>query len=88
MNWLTCCTDESTTDLVCTPFAAVSSENRHKRRHRAPRWRQFPGDANWALGAGRWRQLALGGGANWRWAMAPIGAGRWRQDVAVKSDEY
>eukprot|EP01043_Picozoa_sp_COSAG02_P008528 COSAG02_NODE_274_length_26244_cov_36.943507_26_plen_74_part_00 len=46
------------------PFVAVSAEksgNRHKRRHRAPRW----------------RQSALGGGANRRWAVAPIGVGRW-----------
>eukprot|EP01044_Picomonas_judraskeda_P010084 COSAG03_NODE_1275_length_4419_cov_16.726620_1_plen_89_part_10 len=28
------------------------------------------------IGAGRWRQSALGGGANRRWAVAPIGAGR------------
>ena len=46
----------------------LESGNRHKRRHRAPRG---------ANGAGPWRQLALGGGANWRWAVAPIAI--WRQ---------
>eukprot|EP01043_Picozoa_sp_COSAG02_P029128 COSAG02_NODE_1799_length_10896_cov_8.648421_8_plen_94_part_00 len=62
------------------PFVAVSaliSGNRHKRRHRAPWWRQSPlgGGANvagrGAKAAGRWRQcgwavapMRLGGGAN------------------------
>eukprot|EP01043_Picozoa_sp_COSAG02_P005888 COSAG02_NODE_163_length_32424_cov_21.759010_6_plen_108_part_00 len=42
-----------------SPFVAVSafdSGNRHKRRQAAPGW----------------RQSALGGGANLRWAVAPI----------------
>eukprot|EP01043_Picozoa_sp_COSAG02_P008492 COSAG02_NODE_273_length_26316_cov_13.661060_10_plen_91_part_00 len=45
------------------PFVAVSAVNggnRHKRRQAAPLWRQC---------AGRWRQLALGGGANRRWVV-------------------
>ena len=33
-----------------------------------------------------WRQSALGGGANRRWAVAPIGAGRWRQLGGCRAD--
>eukprot|EP01050_Picozoa_sp_SAG11_P021987 SAG11_NODE_4038_length_2094_cov_2.142356_3_plen_145_part_00 len=43
-------------------FPLITSGNRHKRRH----------------GAGRWRQSALGGGAN-RWGVCEL----WRQLVVV-----
>jgi hypothetical protein len=47
-------------------FPLLTSGNRHKRRHRAPRWRQsaLGSGASWA---GLWRQ--------WGWAVAPVGLG-------------
>ena len=35
------------------------------------------------IGAGSWRHSALGGGANRRWAVAPIDTERWRQSTLL-----
>ena len=42
-----------------------------------------------AMEEGWWRQSALGGGANRRWAVAPIGAGRFRdEELGHREEEW